>query len=132
MRVMIALGLYVQWVTRQLVTGSAGMKAIDEIEIIEARYDAMPPEMTRELLVRSLDPLAARHHALQAEIAFARRMFRASHSVCKSRRRLKREKDPQHHDDCRHWWRRYRSAQASAADIRNLMALRSLEMATFV
>jgi hypothetical protein len=37
----------------------------------------------------------------------------------------------QHQNDCRHWWHRYRQAQASAAQVRNLLSLASLSRSLF-
>ncbi len=99
---------------------------IDELETTEARYDAMPPEVARQMSRTCGDPLTSRHHSLKTEVAFARRMFRVNRRACKSQRRQEMTTRRQYREDCRHWWHRYRKAQASAAEIRGLLALRSL------
>ena len=99
---------------------------------MEARYDAMPPDVSRALSLKSADPLALRHHRLRREITFARRMFRANHRAWKNKGNRRTEAAQPYRNDCRYWWRRYRKARASAADIRALLALRDLGVKTFI
>ncbi len=99
---------------------------MNEFEMAEARYDAMPPEVARALRTNGQDPLRNRLHRLRTEISFARRMFRTNHRA----RNAGRHRDPKtrrnYNDDLRHWWHRYRSAQASAAQVGSLLALKAL------
>lgn len=99
---------------------------MDDLETLEARYDAMPPEIARKLRLCNGDPLSNRHHALKAEIAFARRMFQANQRARRSKRHVNPATRRQYGDDCRHWWHRYRRAQASAAQVNNLLAVKTL------
>ncbi len=99
---------------------------MDELETLEARYDAMPPELMQRLRNGNADALSARHNALKGEIVFARRMFRANQRARRSNRPIDRATRRQYEDDCRHWWHRYRKAQTSAAQVRSLQALESL------
>lgn len=102
---------------------------MDELTFLEARYDAMPPEIVRYLRSGNQDSLVRRHQALQGEIAFARRMFRTNlraskrlpaSNLCRS----ESQRANPYRDDCRRWWHRYRKARASAHDVRRLIMLR--------
>lgn len=99
---------------------------MDKLELIEARYDAMPPEIARTLRCSNEDPLSNRYTALKGEIAFARRMFQAARQARKKGRRITPETHRQYREDCRHWWHRYRKAQRSASQVRDLQACERL------
>lgn len=99
---------------------------MDELEIVEARYDAMPPDVARTLRHGKAGPLSNRHHTLKTEVAFARRMFRANQRARRAERRIDPATRRKYREDCRHWWHRYRKAQASAAQVGHLLALDAL------
>ena len=100
---------------------------MNERETIEARYDAMPPEIASRLRRSNDNPFSNRYAALRGEVAFARRMFRAARQAGKKGRWIPPERHMQYRADCRHWWHRYRKAQRSAAELRDLQARERLQ-----
>lgn len=80
-----------------------------EREVLEARYDAMPPEVAR-----SLQPRTHPMHMHASDASFAKRQFRQTRRTIRSGRITDLEVLEHYRGDARYWARRWQKSRSAA------------------